>query len=101
VIFPSSSVNKYAYYHSSNTWCSKYTYKDAGRDHIPRDEPLLYTIQPRTSTPYAWDYPAAKDKKIQLIINSSKRVVDIMEIGDLVPFKFPVIWYNFKATETS
>jgi vacuolar protein sorting-associated protein 13A/C len=51
--------------------------------------------------PYAWDYPAAKDKKIQLIINSSRRVVDIMEIGDLVPFKFPVFWYDFNPTETS
>lgn len=40
--------------------------------------------------PYAWDYPAARDKKIVLIIGSSRRVVDIMEIGDLIPFKFSV-----------
>ena len=40
--------------------------------------------------PYAWDYPAARDKKIVLIIGSSRRVVDIMEIGDLIPFKFMV-----------
>jgi vacuolar protein sorting-associated protein 13A/C len=39
---------------------------------------------------YAWDYPAARDKKILLIIGSSRRVVDIMEIGDLMPFKFTV-----------
>jgi hypothetical protein len=40
--------------------------------------------------PYAWDYPAARDKKILLIIGSSRRAVDIMEIGDLMPFKFMV-----------
>jgi vacuolar protein sorting-associated protein 13A/C len=40
--------------------------------------------------PYAWDFPAARDKKILLTINGSRRVVDIMEIGDLVPFKFNV-----------
>lgn len=40
--------------------------------------------------PYAWDYPAARDKKILLIISGARRVVDVMEIGDLVPFKFSV-----------
>jgi hypothetical protein len=37
---------------------------------------------------YAWDSPAARDKKLLLNINESSRVVDIMEIGNLVPFKF-------------
>jgi len=37
---------------------------------------------------YAWDSPAAKDKKLLLSIKNSSRVVDIMEIGNLVPFKF-------------
>jgi vacuolar protein sorting-associated protein 13A/C len=43
--------------------------------------------------PYAWDFPAARDKKILLIIGSSRRVVDIMEIGDLMPFKFTVRFF--------
>ncbi|KAG6911962.1 hypothetical protein DXG01_000210 [Tephrocybe rancida] len=47
-----------------------------------------YTIGRRSTIPYAWDYPAAKDKKIILTINDSRRVIDIMEIGDLMPFKF-------------
>jgi vacuolar protein sorting-associated protein 13A/C len=40
--------------------------------------------------PYAWDYPAAKEKKMLLVINGTRRTVDIKEIGDLVPFKFTV-----------
>ncbi|KAK7064233.1 hypothetical protein R3P38DRAFT_3417731, partial [Favolaschia claudopus] len=47
-----------------------------------------YTVQSRTSLSYAWDYPAAREKKILLSINGFRRVVDVMEIGDLVPFKF-------------
>lgn len=40
---------------------------------------------------YAWDYPAAREKKLVLTINGSRRVIDVMEIGDLVPFKFNVL----------
>jgi vacuolar protein sorting-associated protein 13A/C len=39
---------------------------------------------------YAWDQPAAREKKIQLNVNGARRNVDIMEIGDLIPFKFAV-----------
>lgn len=49
-----------------------------------------YRLPERTSCPYAWDFPAAKQKGLLLIINGSRRPVDIMEIGDLVPFKFQV-----------
>ncbi|KAK0465028.1 vacuolar protein sorting-associated protein 13 [Desarmillaria tabescens] len=48
----------------------------------------VYTIAPHTSLPYAWDYPASRDKNITLAINGSRRVIDIMEIGNLVPFKY-------------
>ena len=50
----------------------------------------MYTLEPHSSKPYVWDSPAARDKKILLVIGSSRRVVDIMEIGDLMPFKFTV-----------
>jgi vacuolar protein sorting-associated protein 13A/C len=39
---------------------------------------------------YAWDYPAAKEKRILLVINGWRHPVDILEIGNLMPFKFPV-----------
>jgi hypothetical protein len=45
---------------------------------------------------YAWDQPAAREKKIMLSINDASRIVDIMEIGVLVPFKFYVPSYLLK-----
>ena len=50
----------------------------------------MYTVQQKASVDYAWDAPAARDKKIVLAVGGSRREVDIMEIGDLVPFKFAV-----------
>jgi vacuolar protein sorting-associated protein 13A/C len=49
-----------------------------------------YRLPERTAIPYAWDFPAAREKKLLLAINGSRRAVDILEIGDLVPFKFQV-----------
>jgi vacuolar protein sorting-associated protein 13A/C len=46
--------------------------------------------------PYAWDQPAAREKKIMLSIIDTPRIVDIMEIGVLVPFKFHVLSYLLK-----
>ncbi|KAI0275069.1 vacuolar protein sorting-associated protein 13 [Gloeopeniophorella convolvens] len=48
----------------------------------------VYRLSERSSRPYAWDFPAATEKKLLLTINGSRRAVDILEIGDLVPFKF-------------
>lgn len=39
---------------------------------------------------YAWDVPAVRDKKLRLNINDTPRIVDVMEIGTLMPFRFPV-----------
>ncbi|KAG5647989.1 hypothetical protein DXG03_007023 [Asterophora parasitica] len=58
------------------------------------DEGLLskvypsYTINAHKSVSYAWDFPAARDKKLVLKISNARRVIDIMEIGNLIPFKF-------------
>ncbi|KAJ7783787.1 vacuolar protein sorting-associated protein 13 [Mycena maculata] len=49
---------------------------------------VTYTVDSRSSLPYAWDFPAASDKKILLSFNGFRRVIDVMEIGDLVPFRF-------------
>ncbi|KAF9453814.1 vacuolar protein sorting-associated protein 13 [Macrolepiota fuliginosa MF-IS2] len=54
---------------------------------LPRED-MTYTLRPRTTMDYAWDYPGVRDKKLLLTTNGSSRVVDIMEIGNLVPFKF-------------
>ncbi|KAJ3515399.1 hypothetical protein NLJ89_g1777 [Agrocybe chaxingu] len=62
--------------------------QDAGRDNISRDAPTTYSMLPHSAMGYVWDYPAARDKKILLNIGSARRTIDIMEIGDLIPFKF-------------
>ena len=49
-----------------------------------------YTVKAKTTGHYAWDYPAARDKKLILRVNDHRRAIDVMEIGDLVPFKFAV-----------
>ncbi|RDX55846.1 vacuolar protein sorting-associated protein 13 [Lentinus brumalis] len=55
----------------------------------PAAKPMpTYTVQQKSSLDYAWDVPAARNKRIVLSINGSRREVDIMEIGDLVPFRF-------------
>ncbi|EPQ26496.1 uncharacterized protein PFL1_05818 [Pseudozyma flocculosa PF-1] len=48
-----------------------------------------YELKPRSKMKYAWDYPAAPDKMIRLVINGRERNVNILEIGSLLPFKFP------------
>ncbi|KAJ3800717.1 vacuolar protein sorting-associated protein 13 [Lentinula aff. detonsa] len=73
---------------------SDYTFslsqKDASRDdQSPSSKPpAVYTIRPHTIFSYAWDQPAARDKKVCLSTNGSRRTLDPLEIGDLVPFKF-------------
>jgi vacuolar protein sorting-associated protein 13A/C len=52
-----------------------------------------YTLGPHTTLSYAWDYPAARDKRLALYIGNNKRIIDVMEIGDLIPFRFAVSIY--------
>lgn len=47
-----------------------------------------YKVAPHSRVPYAWDQPAAKEKRLMLTIHDTRRIIDIMEIGVLVPFKF-------------
>lgn len=50
----------------------------------------IYRLPEHSSFPYAWDFPVAREKELLLTINGSRRLVDILEIGNLVPFKFQV-----------
>jgi len=47
-----------------------------------------YVVSKNSTLDYAWDYPAAREKKLVLAVNNTRRVIDVMEIGDLIPFKF-------------
>ncbi|KAE8269165.1 hypothetical protein A4X09_0g3183 [Tilletia walkeri] len=48
-----------------------------------------YELKPKSKMKYAWDYPAMQDKLIKLVVNGRERNVNILEIGSLLPFKFP------------
>ncbi|TPX42076.1 hypothetical protein SeMB42_g05292 [Synchytrium endobioticum] len=49
-----------------------------------------YRISKGQSRPYAWDQPAAPHKALILHVNGRERGIDVMEIGQLVPFKYPI-----------
>ena len=53
-------------------------------------KPIRYKLPPRSVMPYAWDYPAAKNKDIILMANNKERRVKLAEIGNLVPWKLGV-----------
>jgi vacuolar protein sorting-associated protein 13A/C len=48
----------------------------------------MYTVTPHSSVDYAWDFPSASNKKLRLYSNAEVRDIDILEIGNLIPFKF-------------
>lgn len=52
--------------------------------------PYAYALPPKTATDYAWDFPASPEKKLAIFIGDRVREVDILEIGNLPPFEFPV-----------
>ncbi|KAL1604284.1 Vacuolar protein sorting-associated protein 13 [Nothophoma quercina] len=52
-------------------------------------KPIRYRLPPRSIMPYAWDFPAAKNKEIVISANGRERHVKLAEIGPLIPFKIP------------
>ena len=52
-------------------------------------KPIRYRLPPRSIMPYAWDYPAAKNKELIIACNGKERRVKLAEIGNLVPLKIP------------
>ncbi len=51
--------------------------------------PVRYRLPPRSIMPYAWDFPAGKNKEIVISANGRERHVKLAEIGPLIPFKIP------------
>ncbi|KAI9097290.1 hypothetical protein DFS34DRAFT_116945 [Phlyctochytrium arcticum] len=49
------------------------------RSHIPAGE----------SRPYSWDFPSAEHKALILNAGGRERELDVLEMGQLVPFKYP------------
>ncbi|KAL8710768.1 MAG: hypothetical protein Q9220_004786 [cf. Caloplaca sp. 1 TL-2023] len=52
-------------------------------------KPIRYRLPARSIMPYAWDYPASKNKELVLTANGVNRRIKLAEIGNLVPMKVP------------
>jgi vacuolar protein sorting-associated protein 13A/C len=50
-------------------------------------KPIRYKLPPRSIMPYAWDYPAAKNKELVLTAAGKERYVKLAEIGNLLPIR--------------
>lgn len=51
--------------------------------------PIRYRLPPRSIMPYAWDYPASKNKTLVLVCHGKERYIKLAEIGNLIPMKVP------------
>ena len=52
-------------------------------------KPIRYKLPPRSIMPYAWDYPASKNKELVLTSGGRERYIKLAEIGNLIPIKLP------------
>ena len=52
-------------------------------------KPIRYKLPRRSIMPYAWDYPAARNKELILVCGNKERYVKLAEIGNLIPMKLP------------
>ncbi|KAJ3332602.1 hypothetical protein HDU76_013706 [Blyttiomyces sp. JEL0837] len=49
-----------------------------------------YQVRSGDSRPYAWDNPSYSKKMLVLHVNGREREIDVREIGQLVPLKYPI-----------
>ncbi len=52
-------------------------------------KPIRYRLPAKSIMPYAWDYPASKNKELVISSNNKERRIKLAEIGNLVPLKIP------------
>ena len=52
-------------------------------------KPIRYRLPAKSIMPYAWDYPASKNKELVITANGKERRIKLAEIGNLVPLKVP------------
>ena len=52
-------------------------------------KPIRYRLPAKSIMPYAWDYPASKNKELVLTANGKERRLKLAEIGNLIPLKVP------------
>lgn len=56
-------------------------------DHGSGWKPIRYRLPAKSIMPYAWDYPASKNKELVIISNNAQKRVKLAEIGNLEPLK--------------
>ncbi|PYH34659.1 membrane morphogenesis protein VPS13 [Aspergillus neoniger CBS 115656] len=56
--------------------------------------PIRYRLPPRSIMPYAWDYPATKNKSLVLTCKGKERHIKLAEIGNLIPMRIPPTQYG-------
>ena len=54
-------------------------------------KPIRYKLPARSIMPYAWDYPASKNKELVLTAEGKQRYIKLAEIGNQLPIKLPGI----------
>lgn len=52
-------------------------------------KPIRYRLPPRSIMPYAWDYPATKNKSLVVTCHGKERHIKLAEIGNLIPMRIP------------
>ena len=52
-------------------------------------KPIRYRLPARSIMPYAWDYPATKNKNLVISGGGKERHVKLAEIGNLMPLRIP------------
>ncbi|KAI5306994.1 hypothetical protein KEM56_005829 [Ascosphaera pollenicola] len=58
-------------------------------DETSNFRPIRYRLPPRSIMPYAWDYPASRNKSLVLVCHDKERYIQLAEIGNLMPMKVP------------
>ncbi|KKK20473.1 hypothetical protein ARAM_004467 [Aspergillus rambellii] len=68
--------------------------EDDEEDRTNTWRPIRYRLPPRSIMPYAWDYPATKNKSLVLTCKGKERRIKLAEIGNLIPMRIPPAQYG-------
>ena len=60
-----------------------------GSGSVAEFRPIRYKLPPRSIMPYAWDFPAAKQKELIITAGGKDRHIRLAEIGNMIPMKIP------------
>ncbi|KAL4752965.1 hypothetical protein BDW72DRAFT_191535 [Aspergillus terricola var. indicus] len=63
--------------------------EDDEEDRTNTWRPIRYRLPPRSIMPYAWDFPATKNKSLVLACKGKERRIRLTEIGNLIPMRIP------------